>query len=506
MRILKIAISSLVVLAVLTAVQFYIDRSRGEKIKDAAMKRAQLSKWSVTSYNVCSVEFVSEQSALKELPMAYRSSPIPQSEDSCSLKVSSTNSSHMQVCEKLFADEQLTEEEEKWIVETNSLRKGDDDDMKLLKMSTDCDWVKQEMENGFFVSEEERDCTIAYAINMNQYPRQVFRFLRTIYRPHNVYCLHYDLKSAPTTKQIMFNVASCLGNVIISRKSEDVYWGWYTLEEAHFNCFSELMLARQHYPWRYVITLCGKELPLRTNAETVALLKPLNGMSSVQEVGTEGLDNFKYKWKWSLNKMTGWITKKDEPLSPIPYGLKVYKNWAYVALSYEFVEHFLCSPVGITLREYMKDVKIPEENYYAMLFMQPGTPGGYRPEHKDDIFPVTMYIWLDGDHHGWKTNLHFKLFPHSICTGKKVHDICMLVARDLHRISYRPGVLGLESDFYLNPSQAPKFSDKDKGPLFHNRYMAKDDSIPMVCMEQELARRNRLEHARMCNSTILHDQ
>jgi hypothetical protein len=137
-----------------------------------------------------------------------------------------------------------------------------------------------------------------------------------------------------------------------------------------------------------------------------------------------------------------------------------------------------------------------------MLFMQPGAPGGYRPEHKDNIFPVTMYIWLDGDHHGWKTSLYFKVFPHRICTGKKLHNICMLAAKDLHRVSYRPGVLGLESDFYLNPAQGPKISNRDRGPLFHNRYAMNDDVVPMDCMEQELARRNRLEHARTCSSSV----
>lgn len=498
MRILKVLLGSLLVVAFLAGFQICID-SGGKESK--AITSREPHHEAISKYNVCSTGSI-KSSAQLHLPEAHRSFPLllRPSVDDCSVARTSaypTSNKSLAVCEKLFVAEVLNEEEEEWIAETNSPKDGDDDTEMLIK-TMDCDWVKKEMDNNFFVSGEEKDFPLAFAINLNQYPRQVFRFLRVIYRPHNIYCMHYDAKASSVTKQVMFNVASCLGNVVISRKVEDVYWGWYTLEEAYFNCFSELMLARKNYLWKYVITLCGKEVPLRTNAEIVAMLKPLNGTSSVQMVGADGLDDGKFKWKWSLNKMTGWIAKKDEPFPPIPYGLKVYKSWAYVALSYQFVEHSLCSPVGRALREYMKDVKIPEENFYAMLFMQPETPGGYREEHKDNIFLVTTYIWLDGDHHGLRRKLYLALFPHTICAGKNVHNICMLAAKDLHRVSYRPGVPGQQSDSYLKSGKEPKVGSKDRGPLFHNRYLMKYDHVVMDCMEQELALRNGIEYANKC--------
>ena len=169
--------------------------------------------------------------------------------------------------------------------------------MPFLHKTDNCSWIREEFSNNYFVTDAERDFPIAYAININKFPHQIFRFLKVIYRPHNLYCLHYDSKTDLMTKQIMLNLASCLGNVIIPRKTENVYWGWYTLEETYLSCFSDLMLARELYPWRYVITLCGKELPLRTNAEIVSMLEPLNGTSSVELVGEEGLDEFKFKRK-----------------------------------------------------------------------------------------------------------------------------------------------------------------------------------------------------------------
>lgn len=495
------------ILALLAGLQVFIDtrcpQCGNQKEKLKSLLHLIDNKFAdTTNSNICTL--ASADLDVSWLPSAHRTSPADISPgDSCSSSFKQSTflerwNSSQYACKKLFAEADLTAVEEKWVAATNSLKKEDTVPW-LLEKSTNCSWIQEQFSDNFFVSAEEKAFPIAYAINLNQYPHQIFRFLKVIYRPHNVYCLHYDLKSDYTTKIIMANVASCLGNVIIPRKIEDVYWGWYTIEEASFSCYSDLVLSRNNYPWKYVISLSGKEVPLRTNAEIVGLLRPLNGMSSVQTVGTVGMDDFKYKWKWSLNKMTGWVTKRDSPLPPIPYSLKVYKSWAYIALSYEFVEHLLCSPVGLALREYMKDVRIPEENTYAMLFMQPGTPGGFREEHRDSVFTVTSSIWLDGDHHGWGRWVYLKFFPHTICAGTNTHNVCMLGARDLHRVSYRPGIAGQQSDSYLKPGNSTRHTGPDKGPLFHNRYNIELDKVVMACMDGELARRNKLEHRDKCH-------
>lgn len=292
------------------------------------------------------------------------------------------------MCNKLLLRKELTQRENKWIKETNSM--WTEDIQTLISNTRNCSWVRGEFSNLYYTTDKERDFPIAYAMNIYHSAHQILRFLKAIYRPHNVYCLHFDLKSSHAFKEVMFSLASCLDNVIIPRKIEDVYRGWYTLVHAQRSCFSDLMLVRETYPWKYVITLCGMELPLRTNAELVSLLKPLNGTSSVKLVGKDGHDEFKYRWKWSLNKKTGWISMKDQQLGPPPGHLKVYKSWAYVALSLQFVEYYLCNETAIALLDYMKDVRIPEENIYPMLFMQEDIPGGYRAEYKDKIFQVIV--------------------------------------------------------------------------------------------------------------------
>ncbi len=473
-------------------------------------RRSYGDSWEITrnmfSYDICALsrKEMKYMSNIGSLPSAHIASPqiwegTETSRCQGDFEPMKSTRTMPHICQKLLHGENLSSVDEKWIKRAND---AEDESVSELVLSTEnCSRVRKRFKERFYVSKEEEQFPIAYAINIDKDPHQILRFLELVYRPHNIYCLHFDLKSSHSFKQIFLNLASCLDNVIVPRKIEDVYRGWYTLVYAHKSCFSDLVIARANYPWKYVITLCGKELPLRTNAEIVSILKPLNDTSSVQIVGRDGLDNFKFKWKWSLNKFTSWITKKDERLDPIPFNLKVYKSWAYVALSFQFVEYYLCSDVGKTLREYMKDVRIPEENIYAMLFMKPDVPGGYSPRYKDEIFPVMSCIWLDGDGNGVWMKYKVLLFSRHYCAGTNIHNVCVVSSKDLNKLSYRPGITGYQDIMtYIRTNGAVReYIGADKGPLFHNRYILARDRVVVDCMEKELARRNRLEYAKECS-------
>ena len=471
------------------------------------------------SYNICSLPYPEGRRTERErsgLPLAHRTllnRSRLKSSGGCSqapktwergvvtdLLPERTVSSEM--CHKLFLGEKLDQEDKEWIETTNKMLPKRLNTYQLLHDTSNCDWVRQEFRNNFHVTQKEKDFAIAYSITVHSDPHQVLRFLKVIYRPHNVYCLHFDKKSKHSFKQVFFNLASCLDNVLVPRRIESVYWGWYTLMEAQFSCLSDLLLAREDYPWRYVITLCGKELPLRTNAEIVSMLEPLNGTSSVHLEGLPGLDQFKFKWRYSLNPLTGWVTKRDLPSPPVPGGLEVHKSWAYLALSHLFVEHLLCSALGRELREFMRGVRIPEENIYAMLYMAPGTPGGYRPEVENKTFPIISCIWMDGDHRGLWRRVQMFLYPSMFCSGTVVHNICIVGAADLYKLPYMPGVRGYQDvDSYLSTGGAiVRYKGPDRGPPFYNKYSMKRDHVVMDCMESELVRRNKLEYETECES------
>ena len=229
----------------------------------------------------------------------------------------------------------------------------------------DCADYREELEENVYITREERLFPLAFTFVIHDEPFQVFRLLKVIYRPHNVYCIHYDKRSSQEMKLLFNKLAMCFDNIIIPSNITRVHWGEHSLMEAQMNCFKDLLKNRHKYPWRYLITLCGKELPLRTNREIVHLLRGLNGTSAVRahQVPISNLQRFHMTWKGNVP-----IGRADS----IPYHLPIYKSIIYFALTPEFVNYLLNDKVAIALYEFLKDSLIPEEHFYSTLFMIPG--------------------------------------------------------------------------------------------------------------------------------------
>ena len=60
-------------------------------------------------------------------------------------------------------------------------------------------------------------------------------------------------------------------------------------------------------------------------------------------------------------------------LGPVPL-IKIYKAMNYMALTRPFISFLLNSEAAILLREYLKDVRVPEEHFYASLYKLPNVP------------------------------------------------------------------------------------------------------------------------------------
>ena len=52
---------------------------------------------------------------------------------------------------------------------------------------------------------------------------------------------------------------------------------------------------------------------------------------------------------------------------PVPYNLTVYKGWKNVVISRQFSEFVLTHPVAQNLREWTKDMEIPDESFFSTL-------------------------------------------------------------------------------------------------------------------------------------------
>ena len=344
-------------------------------------------------------------------------------------------------------------------------------DQQWIHRMSNCSNVIREFTNNFYVSPMEEMFPLAYILIMYKDARQVVRLLKAIYRPHNLYCIHPDARQGEEFALIFRMLSRCLDNVFVASKLESVYHMHHTIMDSQINCYEDLMKYKPSC-WRYVINICGTELPLKTNREIVSSLKGMQGASAV---ATEFLNPKqatvydRFKWKAVLNYTTGRLHLTKGRLGPPPHHIKIYKSTNFIAATRPFVNYFLHDRKAIDFRNYLKDVKIPEEHFYASLARLPGVPGGTPRGYNIPV--IDEYIWMTAAEH---TRKHDQK-----CFGKMVHYICILTFRDLPEI-YRMGVYDPTARF------------------FFNKYDMRDDHVVMDCMEERLIKQNIAEHKQDC--------
>ena len=143
---------------------------------------------------------------------------------------------------------------------------------------SNCAEISRELYDNFYISESESNFPIAYALVVHTNAQQTLRFLKAIYRPQNLYCIHPDPRSGPNFTEIFRHIAHCIPNVFLPSELHKVdYYKPHTIFEAQMSCFKDLE-AHPH-KWRYVINLCSRELPLKTNHHIIECLRNMNGTS-----------------------------------------------------------------------------------------------------------------------------------------------------------------------------------------------------------------------------------
>ena len=152
-------------------------------------------------------------------------------------------------------------------------------DFSYLEMASNCsNFIKQRQFNRHPIKKEEKDFPLAFSILMHSNVEQVERMLRAIYRPHNVYCIHVDAKSASSIHMAMQAITKCLPNVFMASRTIPVHWAEFSVLEAELICLNDLW---QHKQWKYYINLAGTEFPLKTNLELVQILKAYKGGNEI---------------------------------------------------------------------------------------------------------------------------------------------------------------------------------------------------------------------------------
>ena len=341
------------------------------------------------------------------------------------------------------------------------------------KFTGNCDIIREEFSNNFYVSPVEKNFPIAYILVVYTNAGQVIRLLKAIYRPQNTYCIHPDARQGTKFAGIFQAISRCLDNVFVVSRPISVYYAHHSIMHAQLNCMDDLM-KRPKGSWKYVINLCGREVPLKTNREIVESLAKLKGYSAV--LGNRLSPSWwkiRFKFKHRLGKDGSMHRTRVRQKRP-PFGIKIYKSMNFLAASYAFVNFILHHKRAKALSNYLKSVYAPEEHFYASLYELPYARGA-KPKKgtvaKIDIPEIDRFIWIISKYH----RSHMVRF----CPGRKVvHVICILTAPDMKHV--------LDG----RKTRRPTF--------FFNKYFLEWDPTVMDCMEEKMVEVNMEEYWKDC--------
>ncbi|XP_067838807.1 beta-1,3-galactosyl-O-glycosyl-glycoprotein beta-1,6-N-acetylglucosaminyltransferase 4-like isoform X2 [Heptranchias perlo] len=347
---------------------------------------------------------------------------------------------------------------------TLEIRKGniidlEDDDVEL--MTSDCaQYLPQRGYQNYLVSQEEQEYPLAFSLVVHKDAIMVERILKMIYMPQNIYCIHYDQKSSNPFISAIQNLASCFPNVFIASKLELVHYTHISRLQADLNCLSDLL--KSSVRWKYVVNLCGQDLPLRSNYELVSELKKLNGGNMLESVKPSASKKERFMYHHVLqgdpNEYGQMLFKTSIAKDPAPHSIEMFTGSAYFVLSHDFVQYISNSVVAKDFLAWSADTYSPDEHFWASMVRVPGVPGELlrsEAEVTDLQSKVRLVKW---------SYLEEQLYPP--CTGTHRRSVCIYGAAELR--------------WLLN-----------YGHWFANKFDSKVDPVLIKCLELKVRERQR---------------
>ena len=239
------------------------------------------------------------------------------------------------------------------------------------------------------ITDEEENFPIAYSLVVHNDAMQVEKLLRSIYRPHNHYCIHVDNKSNDAVFQNLQTISKCFDNIFLTEKREAVTYAHYSRLKADLNCMSDL-LARNS-SWKYLINLTGQMFPLKTNREIVKILSSLRGTNDVEGYSWFKSKEFDYRYEKVYKVINGKLRQTSVPKSSPPLDITLLKGSAFGSFSREFVEYVLTDKKVKVLLDWLQDTYSPDEffwptvnsRYVNPMFNAPGWLGILREVKSD---------------------------------------------------------------------------------------------------------------------------
>lgn len=313
------------------------------------------------------------------------------------------------------------------------------------------------------VSEEETAFPLAFGLKMHTAPDQAEQLLRTIYRPHNVYCIYVDGKANDSVYNSMKILSECFNNVHLIEERIDVVYASIAHVHSELQCMR--MCTRSDKQWKYYINLTGQEFPLRTNLEMVAILKSLRGKNVIESYTIPYHQEWRHKTIFEIEGQSNIdTTRKKEPFT---YNMEISKGSAYGLFSRKFVEFILSDKIARDFILWLNDTYAPEETVWATLNTLSGAPGGMKTEvrHTQGTFLARAVTWQSESDQ---------------CHGEFVRGVCVYGANDLQWLADQPQFIA-------------------------NKFNRNIDPVAIDCLEHEIRRRTHFPEIYNLKWSFYHD-
>lgn len=254
-----------------------------------------------------------------------------------------------------------------------------------LKLIDDRNFIfdKSECENfkaTFNFDISDQNFPLAISILVHENAEQVFRLLKSIYQPQNIYCIHIDKKSNKNFHAAIRSLVKCLDNVFISTKTENIVYGGFSRLQADINCLRDLLtlkdfvgdnkhenlMNKKLVEWKYAFNLVGTEFPLRTNSELIKIIKIYNGSNEIELVKIDSfLERVEYEWIEDnrSNSIFKTNVKKKEP----PHGYKIYKGYSSYLISKAFAKYAIFDQRAQDFLKWTRNTYSPDEIFWSTL-------------------------------------------------------------------------------------------------------------------------------------------
>lgn len=146
-------------------------------------------------------------------------------------------------------------------------------------------------------------------------------------------------------------------------------------------------IFKHEVKWKYLINLCGEDLPLKTNNEIVSYLKTIEPANSIEGTPLPMRKKNRYAYKWKIGEGEDEEYKKapimtNEKKSLPPGNMTLYAGLAYLFATREFIDWTMNDEYVKEVIEWSKDTFSPDEMIWASIARLEGAPGGVASNKK----------------------------------------------------------------------------------------------------------------------------